>query len=240
LFAALLLAFSFVATSAGFYYRGHYFILCIPAAALFVGSGIVEARRRLAERSVRAAWLLPVATFALGCAWMLWLQRDCFFFQTPDQVCRERYPGNPFAEAPVIGKYIADHTAPDDTIAVLGSEAEIYFYAGRQSATGYIFTYGLMEVHPYALQMQHEMAAEIEKAKPRYLVFVKIPTSWLVDKESNTWIFDWFGEYQKQYDVVGIIQTGPEGSTYRWGDEVRGVPMPRGYYVAVLRRKTSD
>src|SRR5205814_7905861 len=97
----------------------------------------------------------------------------------------------------------------------------------------------LMEDQPYALTMQHEMAADIERARPKFIVLVKIPTSWLMDNRSNTWLFDWFGEYQKHYQVVGLIQTGEEGSTYRWDDEAQGVPMPRGYYVAVLRRKTS-
>lgn len=38
---------------------------------------------------------------------------------------------------------------------------------------------GLMENQPYALKMQKEMIGEIEAAKPRYLVFVNIFTSWL-------------------------------------------------------------
>lgn len=239
-FVTMLLLASLLATSAGFFYRGHYFILCMPAAALLVGGGIVEARRRLAPRFGARDWLLPAAALALGCAWTIWQERAYFFLMTPEQFCRVNYPGNPFVESRAIAKYLADHTAPDEKIAVLGSEAQIYFYAKRPSATGYIFTYGLMQVHPYALQMQHEMAAEIEKAQPRYIVFVKIPTSWLLDEQSTTWIFNWFAEYQKHYEVVGIIQTSEEGSTYRWDEQARGVAMPRGFYVAVLRRKTSD
>jgi len=45
------------------------------------------------------------------------------------------------------------HTNPTDTIAVLGSEPEIYFYSHRISATGYIYTYPLMEPQRYAVQM---------------------------------------------------------------------------------------
>ena len=46
-------------------------------------------------------------------------------------------------------------------MAVLGSEPEIYFLARRHSATGYIYTYGLMEAQPFARRMQDEMIREI-------------------------------------------------------------------------------
>jgi hypothetical protein len=210
----------------------------MPAAALLIAGGMVYVRQRLSQSLGQRDWLYPAATLALACAWTVCQERSFFFSMSPDEYCRANYPGNPFVESPVIAKYIADHTAPDDKIAVLGSEAQIYFYSRRESATGYIFTYGLVQVQPYALQMQHEMAAEIEKGRPRYIVFVKVPTSWLIDEQSNTWIFDWFAEYQKQYEMVGLIETGPEGSIYRWDEQARAVPMPK-FYVAVLRRKTS-
>jgi len=46
----------------------------------------------------------------------------------------------------------------------IGSEPEIYFYAQRHSATGYIYTYALMEEHKYAHAMPEEMEREIEQA----------------------------------------------------------------------------
>ena len=55
----------------------------------------------------------------------------------------------------------------------LGSEPEIYFYADRKAATGYIYTYALMEPQRFASQMQAEMIKEVESAHPRYLVFVE-------------------------------------------------------------------
>ena len=56
----------------------------------------------------------------------------------------------------------------------LGSEPEIYFYSHRHSATGYIYTYGLMEPQKYAHQMQQEMIHEIERASPKDLMSVGI------------------------------------------------------------------
>ena len=74
-----------------------------------------------------------------------------FFFDWPPQLaCRLIYNGNPFVECPLVAKYLKEHMEADETVAVLGSEPEIFFDAQRKSATGYIYTYGLMEVQPLA------------------------------------------------------------------------------------------
>src|SRR5258707_5957015 len=97
---------------------------------------------------------------------------------SPEKIVRSEYGGNPFPEAIAFGKYIKDHSEADARMAVLGSEPEIYFYAQRHSATGYIYTYGLMEPQKYARQMQEEMIHEIESARPRFLVSVVLLNSW--------------------------------------------------------------
>ena len=72
-------------------------------------------------------------------------ERD-FFFELPLGQANVLINGtNPFPESVKIGDYIREHSNPDDKIAVLGSEPQIYFYSKRLSATGYIYTYGLME-----------------------------------------------------------------------------------------------
>ena len=58
----------------------------------------------------------------------------------------------------------ADTTA---RIAVIGSEPQIYFYAHRRSASGFIYVYDLVQLHRYAGPFQREMIGEIERAQPR-------------------------------------------------------------------------
>jgi hypothetical protein len=124
------------------------------------------------------------------------------------------YNTNPFIEAVEIGKYIRDRTDENDRIAVVGSEPEIYFYAGRKAATGYIYTYALMEPQPIAKTMQAEMIHEIESAHPRYLVFVWIRYSWLAQKESDQGIIEWGRGYvQSCYDPVGVADIFSEAKT---------------------------
>jgi hypothetical protein len=62
--------------------------------------------------------------------------------------------------------------------------------------------------------MQQEMIGEIEAARPKFLVFVDIPTSWLRRTSSDMLIFDWYARYREHYDLVGIIDifvNGPNG-----------------------------
>ena len=67
-----------------------------------------------------------------------------------------------------------------------GSEPQIYFYSHRHSATGYIYTYPLMEPQKYARQMQSEMIHEIESAQPKYLISITMSLSWLRLPQSET------------------------------------------------------
>jgi hypothetical protein len=195
--AAFLLAFLFfsgLALCPGFYFRGHYFVLILPAICLLAGAAVISAEN-LCSRYARPARFIPLALF--GTAWALPLLAKTAFFFAPNSIaaCRMAYETNPFPEAIRIAEYLKEHTNADDTIAVLGSEPEIYFYSHRHSATGYIYTYGLMESHQHALPMQHEMIREIEAARPKYLVVVSMNISWLKRPDSENLIFDWFAKY---------------------------------------------
>lgn len=154
--------------------------------------------------------------------WTVWAQSAFFFTWKPLQACRLTYLGNPFLECPAIAEYLKARTEADDTIAVLGSEPEIFFDAQRHSATGYIYTYGLVEAQPLALKMQKEMIAEIEKSEPKYFVFANVHYSWLTQPSSETEILRWAGDYlDKYYRVVGILEPrSPLETAHLWDDQI--------------------
>jgi hypothetical protein len=138
-----------------------------------------------------------------------------------------------------IGDYLRGRTNPGDTIAVLGSEPQIYFYSDRHSATGYIYTYGLMEAQKYAGQMQQEMIHEIENARPKFLIFVVMPDSWLQRPESEQSIFRWASEYTaKNYTVAGFVNIVAQDKTdYYFGAVPQSVPQ-LGRYILIYERKS--
>ena len=155
-----------------------------------------------------APLIIPAGLLAMGAlVWPVCVGPVSAFFWTwpPLPACRAIYSANPFVECPAIARYLKEHTADNDTIAVIGSEPEVFFHSGRRSATGYIYTYGLMEAQPLAEAMQREMVAEIETSKPKYIVLVDVFYSWLYSGNSKFLIQQWADGYLRQnYDLVGI------------------------------------
>ena len=144
LFLIGFLFFSALAVCPGFYFRTHYFILVLPAVSLLAGAALSKFTDILEGRLILIRFV-PLLLFAVALSVPILLDKKIFFEVSPNQACGLIYPDNPFLESVRIGAYMREHTEPGDTIAVLGSEPEIYFYSHRHSATGYIYTYGLME-----------------------------------------------------------------------------------------------
>jgi hypothetical protein len=181
------------------------------------------------------ATLFSAVTIALP----VWSLRDFYFFWPPLVVSREIYGANPFIECPVIADYLRRRTSPNDRVAVIGSEPEIFFYAQRKSATGYIYVYSLMESHPDVHRMQQEMIREIEAAKPEYLVIVNVPTSWMMNRNSDPSILDWANRYAKTYfrpvGLIDILYDAP--TSYKWGDQIAGARPRSNCHLWVFQRK---
>src|SRR6516162_1686367 len=133
----------------------------------------------------------PAGVIAAAVALTLLQDMAYFFADSPQAVVRKSYGSHPFEEAKKIALYLRANSEPDDRIVVLGSEPQIYFYADRRAATGFLYTYPLMEPQPYAVQTQEDMIAQIEQEDPRFLVVVEVPHSWLPRKSSSHLIFDW-------------------------------------------------
>jgi 4-amino-4-deoxy-L-arabinose transferase-like glycosyltransferase len=237
-FTGTLVIFSFLAITPGFYFREHYFVLLLPAISLLIGFALSSMGRLLANVSQSAAKLVPVAIILAALGSTVYQQRLFLFVVDPVIASRLTYGKNPFPESLKIAQYLKERTSSEDAIAVVGSEPQIYFYAHRRAATGYIYTYPLMEPHPYAERMQEEMIREIEASRPAYLVFAAIETSWLLRPESPRLIFDWFRRYSSEfYDCVGVIDIISHNLTeYHWDEASKGY-QPSSPSVYVYKRK---
>jgi hypothetical protein len=235
------LVFSFLAVCPTLAFRPHYFILLLPVASVLAGIAVTAAASRLKalteKRSLRYA---PYLLFALALAASFYKQRDFFLETDPNAACRSVYLSEPFPEALPVADYIRQHTPEQSTIAVLGSEPEIYFYAHRHSATGYIYTYGLMENQKYALRMQKQMITEIEAARPKTLVFVNLYTSWDPNRNTRELIYEWARRYiQDHYEITGVVNVPMTETNYRWGSDAKNF-TPKPYYaILVFNRKAS-
>ncbi|MFZ0477509.1 MAG: glycosyltransferase family 39 protein [Terriglobales bacterium] len=239
-FVGGLLFFSFLAVCPGLFFRDHYFILMLPAVALLAGTAVQAATKVLETKGGLVLAAIPALVFSAAGGYAIVQQRELLFEMDPVAACQRRYSTNPFPEAKVMAEYIEAHTAPGDRIAVLGSEPEIYFYAKRHSATGFIYMYGLMEQQKYSLEMQREMIGEIELAHPEYLVVAKSSFSWLPTEGSvqATSMSEWMKTYLSQYDLTGLAERVGNHTEYHW-DENAKTYMPHSQnIVGIFKRKS--
>ena len=237
-FLIAFLLFSWAAVCVGFYFRQHYFILVLPAVSLFAGVAITSAARELSQVLSRAAaTAIPVLILAIVVVVSVAAQSDVMFQLDPISVCRKAYGVSPFPEAEVISRFLNQRTQAEARIAVLGSEPEIYFDAHRHSATGYIYVYPLFEPQKFALQMQKEMAKEIEENRPDYIVLVKVVTSWQVRPGAERWILTWFKDYlAAHYQIVGVADEVAPQTRYIWGDAAKAYKEESGAAIEVFKR----
>ena len=240
-FVTGLLVTSFAAICPGFFFRDHYFILLLPALALLDAVVFVGAARLLAL--ALPAWigrLAAITLFAVLCAVVAAGQSEFLFAMSPQTIVRTCYGFAPFIESVEVGKFVRAHTTKADRIAVVGSEPEIYFYAHRRSATGYLYAYPFMEPQPYALKMQAEMMAEVRRTHPKYIVFVQETSTWNMLPNSDPRILGWMWRYVSDcYRLAGLVDMPSFTTTrYLWGDEARGYkPSP---YVIFVYERNSD
>jgi len=225
-------------TMMGLQFRLHYFLLAVPALAVLSGIGLVALGGLLVTQPSRALrWALPCTLGLVALAQPLYASRAVLFELGPGQISRAIYGRNPFPESVEVARYIREHSAAGDRVAVVGSEPQIYFYAARRSATGYIYTYPLMELQPYAPAMQREMIKEIETAAPRFLVFVSATSSWIARPGSDQTIFGWFNAYQRSFTRVGVVDIPPQQDTvYRWGDAAAAYAPRSDVWLMIFER----
>ena len=239
LLVPLLLGASLLATSAGLYFLPQYFVLLLPALAILTGVAVDSVTRRLASVRARALrYGIPIVLATVPLLHLVYLERTILFTDTPHEASRAIYGSNPFPESVEIGRYIREHTTPGERIAVVGSEPQIYFYARRLAATGYVYTYALMEPQPYAAAMQRQMIREIEILDPRFVVYAKVFTSWLITPASDKTIFAWFDQYAKRLDRVGVVDiVSPRETRYVWGPEAAGYTPRSDAWLAIYERR---
>jgi Dolichyl-phosphate-mannose-protein mannosyltransferase len=238
-FLVLFAGSSLVAICPGWRFSEHYFLLVLPAASLYVGVAVDALGRAVAARRPRLApvlrWGIPLVAVALSLA----EERAYLFRLSPDAISRMVYGSNPFPEAVEIARYVREHSGPTDRVAVIGSEPEIYFYARRPAATGYIYMYPLMEAHGFSASLQQDMIAQIERAQPRFMVLVNVDTSWTMQPDSSPLLLEWAAKTVDQdYEPIASADIIPgEATIYRWGAEARDAQPRSRFFVVLFRRR---
>ncbi|NCA84823.1 MAG: hypothetical protein EOM83_04525 [Clostridia bacterium] len=235
----LFLIFSLLSLVPGFYFRPHYYVMLLPAIAMFAAIALDYLASAAASAS-RRKWLPALSGVLLLVLIIMGIRhhRNYFFKDTPAEISRNIYGLNPFPESEAIGDFIKKNSNPGDTLAVIGSEPQLYFYSGLMPATGYIYTYSLMELHSYNKQMQQEMIVEVEAAHPQILVHVNIDKTWLRKPDSPLDIFYWMGQYAAaNYQLIGTVEIYNNNTVYKFSPKALTDTRKSPFRVMIFKRK---
>lgn len=222
---------SFLGVCPGWHFRPHYFQLIFPFAALIVAYGwsVWQFRIRL------FSYILPkVAILAVCFILSLTLRFDYFFLKTPRQLVQDLYQNEFFSDTYDIGQYLKQNTQPTDRIALFGNEPQIWFYAQKQAASGYIYTYPLVELQPFASTMTEQYIAETERSQPEWLIYSNISKG-TSNKNTLNRLDTWWFLLSKNYTTQGVLyqKTKTEGDM-QWGN--KPIDTSRTVLMLVLRR----
>lgn len=205
---------SFLGTASGGYFEAHYFMQLIPPLAMLAGMCVhamnLPGLTRLGARPARAVLVAAVILVAiLGKPWY-YLPGD------PDAKARRLYGNNPFVESAAVGRFLAAHSEPADTIFVLGSEPQILYYAERKSASRYIIAYPLVTAFADARERQHVVIDELQRLRPRLIVTVFVDTSFgsgSPDAPTDLLETVW-DTLQASYRFVAVVPFATDGSPH--------------------------
>lgn len=193
--------------SASGYYFEHYFQPMLAPMAMMLALGLDEVRGRFRLKSVPGQFIIIAMLLAQPLSGYM----PFVFNYSPREAAAAIYPENLFADMPAIARHIAALTGPEDTVFVMGSEAELYFHAGRRSASRYIFLFPLYGNYPDALERQMDVMREIERNRPRAIVY--IPNDLLFGPAHEQYLKDSLITYiDRGYDIDSLIVVDGQGN----------------------------
>lgn len=229
---------SIIAVLPGFHFRGHYFLLLGPAVALLLGAGVAVFR----HRSIATFPVKAISAMVMGMGLLAAIQpilaTSTDYVLSPQQFARRIYFPNPFCESADVAQYLKDHTDPSEAIAVIGSEPQIYFLSHRRPASPFIYMYPLVENQPYAKEMQEKFIADVTKANPKFLVFVRVKFSWIHQPGVEDKVIPWFQKLSKEkYKLCGVVNIDLEGSQFFWDDQIKPGRKNSENSILIYRRK---
>jgi len=214
--------------SSGLYFRPHYYIAVLPAAAVCVGIAVESMQSWLMTTNFKRLALIPILYFAAAYCASVHGQWKTYLSLEPAQLTTKMHLVQVFAKAVGVAELIQSSSSPGDQIGIIGSEPEICFYTRLRCTGGYLYMYPLMEKQKYAKEMQDDLRSSFERRHPRFLVYVDAERSWGWEHtlRDNRAFFDWAWAYS--HSGYTLVKEVPIPSDYEevksdhlWGDRAQ-------------------
>lgn len=231
--------FSFLTIVPGQRFYLHYWIQFVPVVALLLAHLFFQLEKL--GQNGRFAGLknlsLPLGFVVLFLA--TGLSAPVLLQGESTSIMRKLFGSNPFVEDEIVARLIESEIKPNETLAVLGSEPQIYVYLKRKAPSRHFYTAFLSRQHRLTRSWHDEALQGLTTQKPDYVVFVLMPLSWMLRADSNQgfyqnayrWVMENYSPIAwADYDEVNnpTIVTDAAASTYK----------PRGSsHIMVMKRK---
>ena len=222
---AMLLPLSLWGVSLGGAFYPHYFVLTLPWLAICSIMGCDALVRKYGN----TGW---IAT-ALVVLWPVLAHNGYWFRENYRTVLRRAYDNNPFQEMAQIGAELKKRSAPTDSIAVIGSEPELFLYADRPSALSHLFFQGVVQPHARHDQFQRQTRQEFWGRKPRFVV---LPGAQYEHLKDDPLVKEIVAKLQKDYHTIGVVDILDNKSQIIWDPPPdKAVPQTL-FWVMVMER----
>lgn len=235
--------FSFMTIVPGFYFYGHYWIQVIPGLAMMAAltfHGVTTFLRDSVNLKQPAVKYIYLAVFFILTAKHIAALKSYYFHPNYERILRSVYGSNPFPETLEIANYINAHSTPEDQTALIGSEPEFYIYTNKNYLSRHSYFASVVTDVKQHGQWQRELASDIEKAKPRYLVFYNHGISLFVQPNTDKYIFEWVNKYvTENYRIIGVADmVDGQQTTYAWNEQLNGF-QPKGQNVIYIYERNT-
>ncbi len=234
---------SFACVCPGGYFRPHYFQLMFPASALVIALGLSRCTIFWAK-TTRIFYLTPLKVQGLAILVFIMAQFGYLFRWTHDKIMLDMYDAAAFTQMQEVGTTLSKWAKPTDKIGMLGGEPQIFFYANRVSATGFLYHYPLIEHQKYADAMSKQFVHELEKTRPAIFIYSYL----LKDKSHNPltahYLNNWKVQFCNDYEIIGKVYkdlSQPYSAAYsRWKHLNQDISRDSSVIMEIFNRKPTS
>lgn len=223
---ATLLPFSLWGVSLGGAFYPHYFVLALPWLALCSVLALDVVHKKYGKYGF---WLSCTLVFL----WPVLAHRGYWFQEDHRTILRRAYDNNPFQEMANISAELKKRCAPEDKIAIIGSEPELFLYTERSSALSHLFFQGVVQPHKRKAQFQQQIREELWGGKPRFVVLPGAQYEHLKDDPLVKEIVD---RLPKDYHTVCVVDIMEDHSQITWDPSPEQALPKTLYWVLVMER----
>ncbi|MCC7246360.1 MAG: glycosyltransferase family 39 protein [Saprospiraceae bacterium] len=242
---SLLFVAGFWTVTPGLRFYGHYWLIWMPFMALAIGAlpKVLEMFFAQYLPSLTTAAKFSPVLMILLLLFNLIKQQQYYFRPNLTAVVRNTYGDNPFNPIKRVGDFLKKRVKPEDKLALIGSEPQLYVYTGLDSPTRHAyFTYLMLDTTktPRIFDWQREFKEDLVRENPKYMVFTSHAISVYANKNSDMRIFDWLTQHiQNNYNRIGCVEIPPNNDYkyYLTDAEVKGMVPKTQFFIDVYEHK---